>query len=343
MNEHIFDNIAEIDKIKFNVFSNEEIKKYSVINNKEDIYGINSYEIDDNGQPKKGGINDARLGIIDLSQECSTCGLNSIECPGHIGHTELANYVYHYGYLTHLKSILSCICLRCSKLLIYKTDEEIEDFVKTKSKKVRFALIKKACTNIASCLRPDGCGAVKPKIKTDIKKAYATIHIVAETIVKKEDEANIKSKTIKQIITPEHCYNILKNISDVDCMIMGIQNNRPESLIIKNFVIPPLAIRPSIRGDFMAVASIENGLTHKLVDIIKANLRIRKQKEKELKTNELYKFADDNHNLLQYHVATYYDNDSLSLPKSEQKSGGKIFQSIVERLKSKGGRIKLHA
>ena len=43
---------------------------------------------------------------------------------------------------------------------------------------------------------------------------------------------------------------------------------------------------------------------------------------------------------MQYHVATMFDNGSLSLPTNEQKIGGKPTKSISERLKGKTGRIR---
>jgi len=42
---------------------------------------------------------------------------------------------------------------------------------------------------------------------------------------------------------------------------------------------------------------------------------------------------------LQYHIATFCDNDSLVLPKSEDKNGNQVV-SIASRLKGKEGRIR---
>jgi DNA-directed RNA polymerase II subunit RPB1 len=50
------------------------------------------------------------------------------------------------------------------------------------------------------------------------------------------------------------------------------------------------------------------------------------------------KYSQDNINLMQYHVATYFDNDSVSIPKSEQ--GGKPVKTLASRLKGKQGRIR---
>ena len=56
--------------------------------------------------------------------------------------------------------------------------------------------------------------------------------------------------------------------------------------------------------------------------------------------NDLSTYSQDSHTLLQYHIATYYDNESASLPRSEFKTGGKPTKSISERIKSKTGRVR---
>lgn len=338
--------IGTIDSVQFGVYGNKEVKRYSAVN--KDLYGINLPESYDNSEPKKGGLIDLRLGPTDNYFDCATCGKDSMGCQGHPGHTELAEPVFHAGFLNTVKNILSCICLRCSKLLVYKNEDELEEMLKNKSGKARFAEIRKLTQNVSYCQRPNyGCGVPIPKIKVEIKKYSATVQIIAETnltaLTTQEGKQIIEGKKkIREILTPENCYDILKNISDTDCRIMGLDPTitRPEDLIIKIFPIPPTAIRPSVKAAFLASTTIEDSLTHKLSDIVKANNRIRKQKDKDIITGEESKYGIDTRHLLQYHVATYYDNDAISLPKSEQKAGGRSTKSVSERIKGKGGRIR---
>lgn len=335
-----------IEKIQFCVFGNNEIKNYSAVS--KELYGINQAELDDNNQPKRGGLNDTRLGVTIDSMDCATCGLSEKYCQGHIGHTELAEPVFHLGYLPFIKQILSCICIRCSKLLVYKNEDEIEQMLKTLSGKSRFNEIRKATSNVSYCIGGEyGCGVQQPvpKIKIETKKTTTTIQIVAETNltgVSDENGGLDGKKKIREILTAENCYDILRNISDIDCKIMGFDPaiTRPEDLIIKNFIIPPVCIRPSVKADFMSAGTFEDTLTHKLTDIVKSNLRIRKEKEKALTSGEPSKYTNENVHLLQYHIGTYYDNDSMALPKSEQRGGGKAVKSITERIKGKQGRIR---
>jgi DNA-directed RNA polymerase II subunit RPB1 len=136
-------------------------------------------------------------------------------------------------------------------------------------------------------------------------------------------------------MTPEMCYSILKNISDKDCLIMGFdpKKARPEDMIIKIFPVPPVQIRPAVKLD--TIASETDDLTHKIADIIKTNERIKQNKS----SGNENKFKNDVSYLLQYHIATYYDNETLSLPKSEQRNG-KPIRSLRARLQGKEGRVR---
>ena len=108
------EDIAQIDNIEFGIFTNKKVKNYSAV--KADPFGINLHESYDNYEPKKGGLVDLRLGTSDYYLACTTCGLSVNECPGYFGHTVLAEPVFHFGFLDHLKSLLQCICIKCSNL-----------------------------------------------------------------------------------------------------------------------------------------------------------------------------------------------------------------------------------
>jgi DNA-directed RNA polymerase II subunit RPB1 len=339
--EYNTEDIVNIDRIQFCVFGNDEVKRYSVVNKEPN--GISIPETYDQHEPKRGGLIDARLGTTDLQINCATCGQSSTDCPGHFGHTDLAEPCFHFGFIEHVKNIMGCVCIRCSKLLIYKTEKEMNDILKNRVGKARFDEIKKLTSNITYCQNPDySCGAPIPSIRVH----ESGVQIVAETKVDEGEEGTVVSNTgkqkIQEMLTAEDCHNILKNISDVDCRIMGYDPkiNRPENLIITVFPIPPVAIRPTIRRDAIASKSFEDSMTDKLADIIKRNVILRTNKEKSAMLNEEFKYNDSHHQALQYHIATYFDNETSILQKSEQKTGGRLYKSVSERLKGKQGRIR---
>ena len=139
------EDVKKIDKIEFTIFKNKDVKKYSVVS--DDPFGINLAESYENYEPKKGGLVDLRLGTCDIYLPCTTCGENSIDCPGHFGHTDLAESVFHYGFLNHLKNILQCICHRCSKILVEKLDKKILN----KKMELRYKDIKLLTKTVNTC------------------------------------------------------------------------------------------------------------------------------------------------------------------------------------------------
>ena len=338
LNAHRYnEKTASIKEIDFTVFGNKEIKNISVLG--KDTAGLVVPDLYDNTEPKKGGLIDQRMGVTSNELECSTCGLGTNYCVGHFGHMDLAEPVFHMGFYDYIISLLRCICIKCSKLLIYKNEDEIMEMLKSKKGKNRLVEIKNMVKNITHCQKTNyGCGAPVPKIKADKKKTTVEINIVAEYLVAGITEDNADKKVVREVLTPALVYNILKNISDQDCLIMGIdpKKTRPEDMIHTTFPVPPVQVRPSVRGDIAASTTREDHLTIKLSDILKANIRITKHKEN-MNENTI-KYFQDHVSYLQYHVATYYDNESLKLPESQQK--GVITKSLASRLKGKEGRIR---
>jgi len=340
VNVQLYDEkIRPIDRIEFNIWNNNEIKSISALG--KDSSGLEIPDLYDNMEPKRGGLIDTRLGVTSNTLECTTCGFDSTNCIGHFGHIDLAEPVFHIGFIEQLKKILSCICLKCSKLLIYKNEDDLFEMLKNKTGKSRFAEIRNITKNVTYCMKPGyGCGTPVTKIKIEKKKTSATVNIISELQVQVEEggvgpDALAGKKVIKQILTPEICYDIVKNISDSDCMMMGIdpKKTRPESMIHKVFPVSPVAIRPSAKVEFLESSTKEDDLTHKLIDIVKANVRIRKLKESANDTTA--KYGPDHIQLLQFHVITNFDNESAAVPKSEQRN--KATKSLSARLKGKEG------
>ena len=116
-------------------------------------------------------------------------------------------------------------------------------------------------------------------------------------------------------------------------MGMDAKFARPDWMITTVLPVPPLPVRPAV----VMYGSTRNqdDLTHKLADIIKSN--------NELQRNETSGAAAtviaENLKMLQFHVATFIDNDMPGMPKAMQKSG-KPLKALKARLKGKEGRIR---
>ena len=137
---------------------------------------------------------------------------NSNECPGHFGHTDLAEPVYHFGFLNHNVNVLKCVCFYCSKLLIELTPEVVNKF-KNKTSKQRHKDIREMTKNINFC---HNCGSPVPKIRKEVNYKNASIKIVIENEVKTtQEDGTVLSRNVKEDLSARKCYNILRNISDV--------------------------------------------------------------------------------------------------------------------------------
>ena len=102
--------LKTIQEIQFGLFSPEEIKNMSVCH-------IEYPETMDEQRmrPREKGLNDPKLGSIDRSVACGTCGEDMLECPGHFGHIELAVPVFHVGAFALHKSHMSDCALTCTR------------------------------------------------------------------------------------------------------------------------------------------------------------------------------------------------------------------------------------
>jgi DNA-directed RNA polymerase II subunit RPB1 len=333
------EDVKKIDRIEFSVYRNKDVQSYSAVSG--DPFGIDLAESYENFEPKKGGLVDLRMGTCSLYLPCTTCGLNYQDCPGHFGHTVLAEHVFHFGFLTHLKNILQCICLKCSNLLIEKTDVLLKKALNKRSE-ARFKEMRILTKNTKFCFE---CGHPVPKIKKE-EKDNGSIKIIVERDVGGNGENNLDEagqiKKIKESFSPRECYNILRNITDTNCYLLGFnpKMQRPEDMINYIIPIPPVAIRPTATVDFMSAATMEDSLTLKIADIINSNKRLRALMEKETVGHEGISYTGDMFNLLQYNWATLFNNESISLPRTEFKSGGRVTKSISDRIKGKAGRVR---
>lgn len=336
MSSNAFDNqLRIIDRIEFEILQNNQIKRMSVFG--ENSLGVEIYDLYESGTPKTGSVIDTRFGPNNSTDICSTCGLQTEYCVGHAGHITLAEPLFHKGYLDHIRKILNCICLKCSKVLLYKNEEEIRIQLMNKPPKERLSRFKKLVQSVTYCQHPNyGCGTMVTKIKREKKPQLGTYYLVSEANlqnIQTEEGSTVEKKKPRQVLTPEIVYDILKNISDEDCALMGLMV-RPENMIHIHFRVPETAIRPSAKADWAASSRLEDDLTTTLVEIVRTNVKLRKLKEN---PSQHAKIINDNRTLLSCHLGAYFDNNSGCTIGSDK---GKTKKSLSQRLKGKEGRIR---
>jgi DNA-directed RNA polymerase subunit A' len=297
-----------IGGIKFAFLSPKEIRAMSATK----IITADTY--DDDGFPIEMGLMDPRLGVIEPGLRCKTCGRKVDECPGHFGHIDLAMPVIHVGYTRILKRLLQSTCRSCGRLLL--SDAQIKA-VREEMADERYAFDldegKDMTREISAKVCPH-CGEEQVKITLDKPTTFR--------------EGGHK-------LTPKEVRERLERIPDDDLEPLGVNHDvvRPEWLILTALPVPPVTVRPSITlesGD-----RSEDDLTHKLVDVLRINQRLRENRD----AGAPQLIVEDLWELLQYHVTTYFDNQTSGIPPARHRSGRPL-KTLAQRLKGKEGRFR---
>ena len=127
----------------------------------------------------------------------------------------------------------------------------------------------------------------------------------------------------------------LERINNDDLDLLGFNSKaaRPEWFVLQVLPVPPLTVRPSITLE-SGIRS-EDDLTHKIVDILRVNQRVRESKE----SGTPHLIVQDLVDLLHYHVTTYFDNEVSGIPQAHHRSGRPL-KTLSQRLKGKEGRFR---
>ena len=324
-----------VSSIVLSIWNPNDIMEGSVVE-------VSSSETYENSMPKPNGLFDRHMGVIDNGQVCDTCKQNNHNCTGHFGHIKLAKPVYFVQLQTMVLKVLRCVCWRCSKCLLTPEEQKTLEIQKTKGK-ARFNAVveicqknssKKGARSLFACSQ---CNAVQPKyVLTKDKKSGGGIANVCYT----KPGQTAKEQTKMSI---ENVLLILKRITDEDVELLGLSAkfSRPDWMICVVLPVPPPHVRPSVRQDGNQKA--EDDLTHKLSDIIKTNKTLLDKMEKLPTAADLdaaKRVIDECHGLLQYHVATFMDNEIVGLPAANQRGSGRPLKSLKQRLSAKEGRMR---
>jgi len=139
----------------------------------------------------------------------------------------------------------------------------------------------------------------------------------------------------KKELTAEQVREWLEKIADEDLERLNFKGGRPEWMIITILPVPPMTMRPSIVLE--TGERSEDDLTHKLVDIVRINERLKRI----LEIGAPDFLISDIIELLQYHVATYIKNDLANVPPARHRSGRPL-KTLAQRLTGKEGRFRFN-
>jgi DNA-directed RNA polymerase II subunit RPB1 len=301
--------------VQFGIANPENLIKRSVV----EVTTDKTYQ---NNQPIANGVFDARFGVIENGKVCPTCKQTNQFCPGHFGHIRLARPVYLYQFFDMVEKLANVICLNCSKIL---ANEDVVTSLKStglsRFKEVRDLRPTPRKDEVLQC----------PHCETAIFKKIAKVIGKAATL---EGQSNVEG-TDPVVIQPEMILRAFQRMTDEDCRLIGLNPEfaRPEWMICTVLAVPPLTVRPSVVMDDNQ--RMEDDLTHKLIDILRANDKVREKIDKEESAEVLDKYTAK----LQYDVATYVDNDIKGLEPSAQRSGRPL-RTLKSRFGAKTGRVR---
>ncbi len=306
-----------IDNVQFSVWNPEELKGYSMTKKEKNVpAGITTHESYRDGEPVLGGINDPRMG-------------NTFEKdhPGYFGHVELARPVYHVGFINAVLSILRCVSFYTGKLLFNPEDEKLAwEKLQLLKGKARLGLLAKMSTRFVECRE------TKQPLPKYRKEGLKLVMNFGD----KADQSQIPGSGERtQTLTAQHALEVLRKISDEDCEKLGLNPKwaRPDWLILQVLPVPPPHVRPSV--SMGGTQRCEDDLTHKISDIVKANLAVMYAERNGDAEHVMEQYVS----LLQYHCATFVDNQLPYQPQASQKSG-KPLKTLRQRLVGKEGRVR---
>ena len=275
------------------------------------------------GAPVSGGVFDSRFGVIENGKVCATCKQSNLLCPGHFGHIRLARPVYLYQFLDTIRNVLSVICLNCSNT--YTTEEQQTDISKSLLGMDRFNAMRELTASLKT--KMEGCVHCNSMVIKKVEKVENTVATLSAIPQDQEAEAIP--------LQPEMVLRCFQRMTDATVKSIGFHPkfSRPEWLICTVLAVPPLTVRPSVVMDDNQ--RMEDDLTHKLIDIVRNNQRLREKLDK----GDSVAIIDDYTKVLQFDVATYVDNDIKGLPPAAQRSGRPL-KTLKSRMGAKSGRVR---
>ncbi|KAF5327925.1 hypothetical protein D9619_003904 [Psilocybe cf. subviscida] len=216
------------------------------------------------------------------------------------------NFAEKIRRIRHPKARMAVVWAHCKGKMVCEPDDPKEEGADGEAEEGKKAMV------------ATGCGRNQP-------------------VVRKEGDDDMKAmQPDKRLSTTSEMYTVFKKLSDHNVHLLGLSEEyaRPEWMILTVMPVPPPPVRPSIALDGGAMRS-EDDLTYNLGDIIKASANVRRCEQEGAPTHVITEYEQ----LLQFHVATYMDNDIAGFPQALQRSGSP-FKAIHARLKGKEGRLR---
>ena len=326
-----------IASIRFSLMDPAEIRKMSAV----EVKTPDTYK--DDGHAYTHGLMDPHMGVIEPGMICPTDNCKYDESPGHFGHIALELPVIHIGFVNLIKTALKATCNSCHRILLHDAvgthpaNPELseQDYYRHRVHDIitkhgvgstEFSKIIKDIEKVTSGAKRKTCmHCGKPQGKIILEKPTNFKEKIGTPGSGKETERKLNARDVREW---------LASVPDEDLIFIGMhKTNRPEWIVLKVLPVPPITVRPSITLD--SGDRSEDDLTHKLVDVLRINQRLRENRD----SGAPQLIVEDLWELLQYHCTTYFDNQTSGIPPARHRSG-RTLKTLTQRLKGKEGRFR---
>ena len=310
-----------ITGVQFGIANPDDILKRSVV----EVTTDKTYQ---SSQPVPNGVFDPRFGVIENGKVCPTCKHTNQFCPGHFGHITLARPVYLYQFFDWIEKLANIICFNCSHVIL--GEDKLESFTTTglaRFKDVREMVAKMRTQGLE---KPKNCATCNTEFFRKVSRVAGKAATLEGFVFSGDDE-----EAPPVPIQVEMVLRAFQRITDKTCDLLGFKHkfSRPEWMICTVLAVPPLTVRPSVVMDDNQ--RMEDDLTHKLIDVLRNNQRLRDKLDK----GESAEMIDKYTAMVQYDVATYVDNDIKGLAPAAQRSGRPL-RTLKSRFGAKTGRVR---
>ena len=344
----------KIKEIQFSMLDASEMAQLSDLRiSRRELYHIGTRD------PVPFGVLDFRLGVSDKKNSCQTCNQKLVDCTGHFGHIVLELPVFHIGFYKAILSVLQSICKSCSRVLL--TEENRGKFYGSMTHPHHDSITKAGirkkivdtCKKMRKCIYcGDYNGTVKKVANAESLKlthekyklkvfendeeastlrfdSFATVRAANPDL----SEALLKSQ---EPLNPSVVLELFKAIPNEDLPFLWADedHSRPEKMILTTMLVPPVAIRPSVKMD-TAAGSNEDDLTMKLQEIIEVNNELGVVKRTGSKVRKMHELW----NSLQLRVSQFFNGELPGLAPQIRRELAPI-KGLVQRLKGKQGRFR---
>ena len=300
-----------MDASAISVFSYEQMQSIAAVK-------IEKKGLGDKDSMTIGTVNDSRMGVVSLTQQCDYC--HRINCPGHYGIIHFGAKIYNPLYIKLVAYVLTCVCHDCRGLLISEEIIKTKGFNRLPLEK-RLAAMADFCKGDLSCLRD------KPTLAGGKVTPCSKNPVLIITDIKDKGDITYKAHGSKkdsgesaQILPINDVYNIINAISDTDARLLGFgENNHPRNMIMQAILVPPIIARPPV---YEGGTIQHDQLTHAYSKIVERVQQIEREQ------NNGTRKTDPSNDL-------YHEVKQLIFKTDGKRIGMRDFTSLIERVQGK--------